>query len=309
MDFRYPKAASEANAATLDYLTQNLGDPEAGRKEFERLVEELGNSVDRYPEWHPILTLPSKGTSHDCSFLSDVPVYNSADHTRCFVKGFVTCPYSDNRANQLVEAVNKVEGLTASRLDTPLYMDDTYPVVVEAYNIDLEGDGTIRSRDAIAWFTEKFIKSAMTAQVAETWWTMRASLLGGPHGSRSSLFVNQYTGGHIRKISETLNNSGVFGPIKEWSLAMLSQKKRNTICETLIRAAFNNRGKDEKFTFELCGETCFAEVRDSWEEKEFSVNIKIGKSDLWVTGYYDVDRDHVSHSDPCGKKALAEKFL
>jgi hypothetical protein len=309
MEFRHPKAASEVNAATLDYLTKNLSDPEAGREEFEQLVEKLGNSVDRYPEWHPILTLPGKVTSDDYNSLSDVPVYRGIDHTRYFVRGFVTCPYLDGKADKLVEAVNKVEGLTAYRLETPLYMDDAYPVVVEAYQIVFEGDGTIRSRDAIAWFTEKIIKNAMDAQVAETWWTMRTYLLGAPHGSRSSLFVNQYTGGHIRKILETLNNSGVFGPIKEWSLEMLSQKKRNTICETLIRAAFNNRGEDEKFTFELCGETCFAEVRDDWEEKEFFVNVKIGKSDLWVTGYYYVDKDQVSHSDPCGKKDLAEKFL
>ena len=309
MEFRHPKAASEGNAATLEYLTQNLSDPEAGRKVFKELVEELGNSVDRYPEWHPILTLPSKATSEDYIGLSDVPVYRGADHTRYFVRGFLTCPYSDDTADKLVEAVGKVEGLTAHRLKTPLYMDNAYPVVVEAYRIALEGDGTIRCRDAIAWFTENIIKKAMNAEVAETWWTMRTYLLGAPHGSRSSLFVNQYTGGHIRKILETLNDSGVFGPIKEWSLEMLSQKKRNRICETLIRAALDNRGEDEKFTFELCGETCFAEVRDSWEAKEFSVNVKIGESDLWVTGHYYVDKDQVSHSDPYGKKDLAEKFL
>lgn len=309
MEFRHPKAASETNAAALDYLTKNLSNPEAGREVLERLMEELGNSVDIYPEWHPILTLPSKVTSDDYNNLSEVPVYRGIDHTSYFVRGFVTCPYSDKTADKLVEVVKEVAGLDAYRLETPLYMDDAYPVVVEAYEIELEGDGTIRSRDAIAWFTEKIIKNAKKAQVAETWWTMRSYLLGRPHGSRSSLFVNQYTGGHIRKILDTLNNSGVFGPVKEWSLEMLSQKKRNTICETLIRAAFNNRGEDEEFTFELCGETCIAEVRDSWEAKEFNVNVKIGESDLWVQGYYRVDKDQVSHFDPVGKKDLAEKFL
>lgn len=309
MEFRHPKAASEGNAEALEYLTKNLSDPEGGREEFERLGKELGNVVDQYPEWHPILTLPGKGTFDDYNNLSNVPVYGGIDHTRCFVRGFVTCPYSGDTAGKLVEAVNKVEGLEAYRLDTPLYMDNACPVVVEAYQIELEGDGTIRSRDAIAWFTEKTIKHAKNASVAETWWNMRTYLLGAPHGSRSSLFVNQYTGGHIRKILEALNDSGVFGPIKEWSLEILSQKKRDKICETLIRAALNKRGGSEKFSFELCGETCLAEVRDIWEGKEFSVHVKIGESDLLVTGAYYIDKDRVTHSDPYGKKDLAEKFL
>jgi homoserine acetyltransferase len=88
----------------------------------------------------------------------------------------------------------------------------------------LEGDGTIRSRDALVWFSQQSALEAERAEVAETWWSIRSNILGGPHGSRSSLFVNQHTGVHMRKILEAMNASGMFGPIKESSLEMLSPK-------------------------------------------------------------------------------------
>src|SRR3546814_9233054 len=87
------------------------------------------------------------------------------------------------------------------------------------------------------------------SRVAETWWNVRSLILGSPHGSRSSLFVNQHTGVHMRKILEAMNASGMFGPIKESSLEMLSQKKRDAISETLIRTAVANwDGEDRKST-------------------------------------------------------------
>src|SRR3546814_20682300 len=84
----------------------------------------------------------------------------------------------------------------------------------------------------------------------------------------SSLFVNQHTGVHMRKILEAMNASGMFGPIKESSLEMLSQKKRDAISETLIRTAVANwDGENSSFDFELRGETCTASVRDPWNDK------------------------------------------
>jgi hypothetical protein len=48
---------------------------------------------------------------------------------------------------------------------------------------------------------------------AETWDTMRPYFLGRPHGSRSSLFVNQETGQAIKKVWEALTHTDMFGPI------------------------------------------------------------------------------------------------
>jgi hypothetical protein len=311
MEFRSNAVASQQDVETINYLTKDLRDPASARARVEGLIAELGHSVLMYPDWHPILTAPPSNTSGHVSSLSQVHAYRHNDHTRCFVRGFVTCPYSAERADKLIDEVREVGGLTARRLDEPLYSDEAYPVVVEAYNVELEADGTIRSRDALAWFVQQTAKSATEAQVAETWWNMRQYILGRPHGSRSSLFVNQYTGGHMRKILEALNNSGMFGEIKEESLDMLSQKKRDSINETLIRTAVGCWNKEStKFEFELRGEICKTAIRDTWEDgTELSVSIEVGDGDLYISGFYYVDGDKATYLDPRGKRATAEKFI
>lgn len=311
MEFRAPTAAAQQNAATIEYLTKNLDDPVAGQRRVEELIEELGNAVSTLPDWHPIYTLPPARNGRSPSGLHDIPAYDGIDHTEEFVRGFITCPYSDKTADQIVDAVNEVPGLYARRLDEPLYSEQAYPVVVQAISVELEADGTIMSRDALAWFVQHIVKDAHNHQVAETWWTMRPHILGRPHGSRSSLIVNQHAGSHMRKILETMNDSGMFGPVKEWSLDMLSQKKRDAINETLLRAAVESWDKkDGDFTFTLRGETCNAAIRDTWNDNtELSIRVKIGESDLYVSGFYYPEDDRTTYTDPVGKRKLAEKFI
>nr|WP_306265108.1 hypothetical protein [Pararhizobium sp. IMCC3301] len=310
MEFRAPTAAAQQNASACDYLTKNLTDKEAGLEQFQGLLDALGNSVERLPDWHPILTDPSQPYEKHVFGISQLETYRKCDHTVYFVRGFVTCPYDEGAADQLVEAVNRVERLHAHRMDEPLYNEGTYPVVVVSDKIELEADGTIRSRDALSMFAQHTVKHALTAQVAETWWNMRANILGVPHGSRSSLFVNQHAGGHMRKILETLNDSGMFGPIKEWSLDMLPEKKRNAIGVTLISVAVSNwANSSEKFEFELRGEKCEAGVRDTWDDgTELSVRVTIGDHDLYVSGFYYPKGERVEVGTTVGKKALALKF-
>ncbi|HAS3077707.1 TPA: hypothetical protein I6Y78_003996 [Vibrio parahaemolyticus] len=311
MEFRNPVAANEANAFSLNYLTKNLSNPENGKIEFDLLVKKLGNSVDSYPDWHPILKIPNPKGKYGETLQS---LYKGLDHTRMFVRGFVTCPYEESRADALVEAANMLSGINAYRLSTPLYADTAHPVVVEAIQVELEADGTIRSRDALAWYVQDIVKHAHYAEVAETWWNMRRNFLGSPNGSRSSLFVNQYTGGHMRKILDALNNSGMYGPIKEWSLDMLSKKKRDKIGQTLIRTAIKNyQPNNEQFEFELHGEICKAKIIDTSNDgSELSVNVQIGDEsdmDLSVTGFCYPEKNLIEAFDPKGKRAIAEKFL
>lgn len=54
MEFRSPTVASQQNASATAYLTRDLSDREAGQRQVKQLIEELGNAVDRYPDWHPI---------------------------------------------------------------------------------------------------------------------------------------------------------------------------------------------------------------------------------------------------------------
>jgi len=310
MEFRHASAATETNTKNRDYLTKELNDPVEGRAAFEEVVARLGNTVDHFPDWHPILKASPSKNRHSAS-ISTLDAYSGIDHTVLFVRGFVTCPYSEKVANKLVDSVNKIPKLHACRLDTPLYSDNAFPVLVEARDVVLEADGTIRSRDALLWHTKEMLDFAHDADVAETWWNLRANILGSPHGSRSSLLVNQHTGGHMRKILEALNNSGMYGPVKEWSLEMLSEKKRKTISETLISAAVNNWEKgNDKFEFELRGEICTAEIRDTWDGgDELSVRVTIGDLDLFTKGSYFPKKKTLETFDPNGKRVLAEKFL
>ncbi len=311
MEFRAPSVATQQNTNAIKYLTKNLKNPEVGRHVLDGLMHDLGNAVEGFPDWHPILTIPKQGSTEHVSSLSQLKTYDTIDHTVEFVRGFITCPYSEDQANKLVDTVNQLTGLRAYRLPDPLYADSAYSVVVEATEVELEADGTIRSRDALTWFAQQSVKEAWDANVAETWWNIRSLILGHPHGSRSSLFVNQHTGVHMRKILEALNNSGMFGPIKESSLDMLSKKKQDKISETLIRTAVTNWDKlCEKFSFELRGETCKAEMRDIWGDgHELSVRIEIGKYDLYVSGLYYAEGGRITHTEPRGKRVLAEKFL
>lgn len=311
MEFRAPAIAAQQNADAVAYLTKNLSDPKAGQRLLTSLADDLGNATNSYPDWHPLLTAPQLIVSDHVSSLSQLRIYDGIDHTVEFVKGFITCPYSDATADTIVDAVNKVSGLSARRLAEPLYSDSTYPVVVSACDVVLEADGTIRSRDALAWFAQQTAKEAGSAQVGETWWNIRSYALGRPHGSRSSLFVNQHTGSHMRKILEAMNNSGMFGPIKEESsLDMLSRKKRDKIGDTLIRTAVTNWDKKcASYRFELRGEICNASLRDTWNDNtEISVRVEIGKY-LHVSGFYYANDDKITSLEPRGKRELAEKFL
>lgn len=311
MEFRSPTIAAQQNAEAMSYLTKNLTDRDAGREFVEELIRDLGAVVDRYPDWHPILTAPPRRSGEHISSVGQLKAYAGADHTREFVRGFITCPYSPDAADRMVATVMEIPALHARRLDGPLYADNAHPVVVTAMNVELEADGTIRSRDAITWFAQRTAAAADGAQVAETWWNMRPYILGKPHGSRSSLFVNQHTGLHMRRILEAMNASGMFGPVLESSLDMLSPKKRDAIATTLLRAAIAAwDGKSPSFEFELRGETCKAGIRDTWEDgMELSIRVEIGEHDLYVTGFHYPKDDKVTHSDPTGKRAVAEKFL
>jgi hypothetical protein len=116
MEFRSPTVAAQQNAAVIAYLTKSLRDPAAGRAVVEELIAELGSATHSYPDWHPILTSPPRASPDHVSSLEQIPAYRGLDHTREFVRGFVTCPYSDQNADELVRTVNAIPDLEARRL-------------------------------------------------------------------------------------------------------------------------------------------------------------------------------------------------
>lgn len=180
------------------------------------IADKLGPVVDAYPTWHPLVC--NHDSRHPVVVPSNRSGYEGLDHTRYFANGFITCPYGD--AQDVIDSVaelpyNPAAMITAERLDVRLYNSRATPILVRCdWEKPLLMDGTIPLSIATPLILENEVPCWRWSDVAETWETMRPYLLGQPHGSRSSLFVNQETGQGIKKVWHALINTGMFGPIK-----------------------------------------------------------------------------------------------
>jgi len=183
---------------------------------FRQITDELGPVVDSYPTWHPLVSnhegrSPVTVPSPDCG-------YRGLDHTMYLAHGFITCPYGDGQdVIDSVEALpwSGIATITAERLDVKFYNPEATSILVKCiWDKDLPMDKLIPISLAMPLLLEKELPFWKTAEVAETWETMRRYFLGAPHGSRSSLFVSQDTGQKMKKIWEALIYTGMYGPIK-----------------------------------------------------------------------------------------------
>ncbi|MGB4065315.1 MAG: hypothetical protein WBK19_15935 [Azonexus sp.] len=224
MAFRADEAARVGYEQMEAYLVPRPRDADESQRARSKealldIIDELGPVVSGYPSWHPLVRnhddrYPVTTPSQDCG-------YQGLDHTKYFVNGFITCPYTaSGKAEVIIESVNALPHhhaarITAEKLDVQLYHPDATPVLVKCeWNKRLDADGMIPLSIAMPLILEKEIPCWEWSHVAETWETMRPYLLGRPHGSRSSLFVSQETGQAIKKIWNALIYTGMFGPIK-----------------------------------------------------------------------------------------------
>jgi hypothetical protein len=222
MAFRADEAMRVGLGKVLDYLVPraqylNEEEREQSRTAILDIAERLGPVVDSYPSWHPLVRnyvddrSPATTPGSNCG-------YRGLDHTKYFANGFVTCPYGDGQ--EVLDSVallpsHPAADITAERLDAKLYNPNCTPILVQCHWTKLLNlDGTIPLSVAMPLLLEKELPCVWTAQVGETWESMRYYFLGGPHGSRSSLFVNQDTGQGLKKVWEALIYTGMFGPIK-----------------------------------------------------------------------------------------------
>lgn len=220
--FRAQEAARAGYESAESYLIgrDRVADPvERARSKlaFNDIVERLGPVVDGYPSWHPLVRhhdgrYPCTHPTEDCG-------YKGLDHTTLFANGFITCPYTDGQA--VIDSVAKLARkhssatISAERLDVHFYNERATSILVTCdWHHTMNEDGTIPLRVAMPLLLESEVPCAEWSSVAETWETMRQYFLGTPHGSRSSLFVNQETGQAIKKVWECLIHTGMFGPIK-----------------------------------------------------------------------------------------------
>lgn len=221
MAFRADEAVRSGFEEAANYLIPSArfkdeGERTRSRYKLEDLVDELGPVVDSYPSWHPLVC--NHDERHPMTYPSRETKYKGLDHTRCFVNGFITCPYGDGQeVIDSVEALptHPVANITAERLDVKFYNEGCTPILVTCnWDRPLEPGRMIPLSLAVPLILEQEVPCWRWSSVGETWTTMRHYLMGSPHGSRSSLFVSQETGQGIKKVWETLIYTGMFGPIK-----------------------------------------------------------------------------------------------
>jgi len=219
MAFRANESAVSGYERAQRYLiSREMGgdDRERASRCLEELVERLGPVVDSYPTWHPLVAnhdprCPETTPSERCG-------YRGLDHTIYFRNGFITCPYHGGQA--VLDSVNElppdeIVSINAEWLETPLYSPSATPVLVTCeWHRPMAMDGTVPEAVAVPMILEREVPCWRWAERGETWESMRPYLLGGPCGSRSSLFINQDTGSTIRKIWRAIVETGAFGPIK-----------------------------------------------------------------------------------------------
>lgn len=219
MVFRADESIENGYEQAKKYLIlRDLEPSQRSRSEavLENIIEQCGPVIQSYPSWHPLVSKHDQ--RHPVTRPNSRCGYRGLDHTVCFVSGFVTCPYGDGQ--KVIDSVtelskNSAAFIKAERLDVKFYNPGTTPILIKCeWEKPLSNDGTIPLSLAVALLLEQEIPCRKWAEVAETWETMRHYFLGEPHGSRSSLFVNQKTGQAMKKIWNSLIQTGIFGPIK-----------------------------------------------------------------------------------------------
>ncbi|MCZ4279835.1 hypothetical protein O4H49_03535 [Kiloniella laminariae] len=219
MAFRANEAEQNGLEKALNYLIpKGISATERPRSKevIIDIIDKCGPVVESYPSWHPLVSnnrethFPITKPSAECG-------YKGLDHTIYFVNGFITCPYGDWEA--VVRSVdelpdNKDAHISAEKLDLELYNTGTTAILVRCeWYKPLGLKGTIPKSLALPLLIEQEFRKWRDAQFAETWETMSPYFLGTPHGSRSSLFVDQETGLTLKKIWNSLINTGMYGPI------------------------------------------------------------------------------------------------
>ena len=220
MAFRADEAAQALYDEAMGYLVPRHRDADESQRVRSKhaladIIDQCGPVIDSYPAWHPLVC--NHDRHNPVTSPSDQCGYEGLDHTRTFANGFITCPYDDGqKVLDSVEAFpfHPVASITAERLDVELYNSNTTPILVRCnWTKPLAMDRTIPLSIAMPLILENEVPCWRWSKVAETWETMRPYFLGTPHGSRSSLFVNQETGQAIKKIWNELIYTGMFGPI------------------------------------------------------------------------------------------------
>lgn len=221
MTFRANEDAASGYQKALNYLVTRYIDPadrEKSRADFDSLVDEFGPVVQGYPCWHPLVAC-GNSEREPWTTPSENSAYRGLDHTIFLRDAFITCPYGGEET--VIQSVENLPfdspySIKAERLDMTLYHPQARPILVKCQwdRHHLSPDGTIPKSLAVPLLLEFEVPCWRSAQVAETWETMRPYILGEPSGRLSSLFISKETGTVLKKLWNDLIYSGMYGPIK-----------------------------------------------------------------------------------------------
>lgn len=222
MTFRINESTTSGLERALRFLCSpkdlNAEQVTEGAELVRGIAAKWGPVVDTYPSWHPLVAAGNKDPLSPAMRPEERCGYKGMDHSVFFRNAFITCPYGG--AEQVEQSVNGIVFpdyviVTCEPLKTILYHPNATAVLVTCdWMFDSEEDGTIPKRYAIGSMIEQELRCWTEADVAETWETMRPYLLGQPCGSKTSLFVNHETGQAMKRVWDSINQAGVFGPLK-----------------------------------------------------------------------------------------------
>jgi hypothetical protein len=218
MAFRADEAASSGYERTRNYLIPVTFSPEVRSRSEDVLldiIDELGPVVEGYPTWHPLVSKHDKRNPETTP--NERTGYRGLDHTRFFAHGFITCPYAG--AEDVIESARNIHHhcatVSAEELDVQFYSDQAKPVLVKCqWSEPLMPGKMIPKKIAVPLMLEQELPCWRGSTRAERWEVMRPYLLGAPHGSRSSLFVDQETALAMKRAYLAMVESGMFGPLK-----------------------------------------------------------------------------------------------
>lgn len=223
MPFRASDFAEQNYQRACSYLLGALPTEmrETSRLELERLVDELGPVVDSYPTWHPLVHHQENRES-PTRYPDEDSGYRGLDHTVYLRDGFISCPYG--KGEELIKSVDQLQSELRNHpvasidyevLTHKLYHEHATAILVRCHwNFHMNNDRTVPLPKAIGLLLDTEIPCWHWSKYGETWETMREYFLGTPCGKRSSLFVNEKTGLAMKKVWNTIINTGLFGPLK-----------------------------------------------------------------------------------------------
>ena len=220
MAFRADEAAQDGHERARRILVLSPGVDADQREKADDALQDLidahGPVVRGYPTWHPLV--PQDNPQMPVTDPSDRCGYQGLDHTIYFAHAFVSCPYGDG--SKIIESVEAMEPhpcatITAERLDVPFYNSGTTPILVRCdWHEVFPERHMVPKKLAVPLMIQQEMRMWHRAEVGERWDTMRPYLLGDPHGSRSSLFVNQETAMAMKRVYTAMVESGMFGPLR-----------------------------------------------------------------------------------------------